>query len=207
MPTTGGQAAHVLRIMDEKGMHRDALSILVNGGLLADFFEAAAQGSGIQVSRDDFRMFCGLLPTKFPTPVDYDISIEDLYLLSGFRGGSGIPEQLPFFDTFLNEEQRGVIERTFVLVPVDPKLENQGDRLRRRLYKDNLEPADGRELLAFGIKWPQAMSRHFVVALCPEDRDGENLRMTDGQSGMVVYACINRDISTYCHLLAIKKTT
>jgi hypothetical protein len=202
---TSKQAGHVLTIMDQRGVSRDALAAVTNNGMLADFFEAAA--AGIKRSRDELRMFYGLLPIEFPTPVDHEISIDNLYMNGNFRVGSGLSEILVTYDT--KPWKKGVIDTTFVLVRVTTKFEHDAIGLRRQLRRDKLRPADGRELLTFGIKWPQAMKNAIVVALCPEHRKGTNLRLTGvtGGDGIAAYDCSDYDIAAYCHILAVREST
>jgi hypothetical protein len=197
---TSKQGGHVLTIMDQQGVNRDDLTTVTNNGMLSDFFEAVAEG--ITRSRDELRIFYGLRPIQFHTPVDYSIGME--MLLQQFRH-ENLDLPISVFES--KWLKTGIIQTVFELEYVGKKLEHNTPALRRRLKSKGLRPADGRELLSFGKVWGDMKEGLIVIALCPEDRQGKNLRMGFGHlmNTPDVYACSNDDVGSYCHLLAVRE--
>ena len=150
------QTKHTLKIFDQQGITGDLMRLL-HDGFLSDFLE------GVRLSRrhclrtrDELRVFLGLLPLKPTLLVDYDLPFDDMVAAGKYD----------YVDTETDVEKfkhlrigKGVKEVNIQLACILEGNVNLGENGAEMMFGAKWRLASYEELFAFGATYPKVQLR------------------------------------------------
>jgi len=151
------QAKHTLEIFDQQGISEADMRLL-HDGFLSDFLEGVRHPSfGCLPTRDELRVFLGLLPRDPVMFVDYDISLEDMVVVGHydrFVDRNGSVRMCP--DTKAEKGKKQVKIKLLEHAEGNLKLEkNEAAGIAGKRFR----LASWREILTFGATYPKVQLR------------------------------------------------
>ena len=164
MSTSGltfGQAKHTLEIFVQQNLTTEDMRLLHNG-LLSDFLEGVRLSRGIFPSerclstRDELRMFLGLLPLEPTLVVDYDRSMQEMIDVGRY---SRIVDNLGNAAKYANTRAgRGMKKIHIRLQPLIESVDLEENGAEEKLGK-RYRLASYEEMFAFGAAYPKVQRR------------------------------------------------
>lgn len=154
---TLAQRDKLWEIIEQDETPRDQVQRLLASGLFPDILHADFEQ---RIDRDEFRRVLGLKPLEYTINVNYDLPLSEathyLHVDSINCGITGA--------NFVSA-RTGKASMKAILFKIDSTMETE--EIIRKMDEQNLRPADLRELVAFGVKYPglPLQQRIHVIAL------------------------------------------
>ncbi len=154
---TLAQAKHTLEIFDQQDISSTDMRFL-HDGFLSDFLEGVRYSRGTCFpTRDELRVFLGLLPKKPTMVVDHDLSFEELVTAGQYdRVVDHMGNARLYFDTRAGRGRKNVKIQLRQLLEGNLNLaENEAEGMCGERYR----LASYEEILAFGSTYPKVQLR------------------------------------------------
>lgn len=155
------QAGKILEIIGQKETSCEQLQEILTSGLLADLLDANVDG----IDRNAFRKFVGLKPLNaYSLIINYDLSVEKAIKAGKYDWVNSdiTSDHFPSMET-------GEKEVSIELIYFGRDMGT--DDVLRELDKMSLRPANLKELLALGEKFPDIQREFPIIALGSVWRD------------------------------------